>query len=272
MQIVVLQKHCRGCLGGAAITRKAGGIGQSGRACRGLGHQRAIGDGVSGDRGMAATGKRRDLVEKAFGPGDHACAAHRIVAAGLRRIAHGVGAIERVIEAAPARVGGIERIASIHHRDHQLRAGDTGNLGIDALGFDLEVGALGKQVADLLQESGIGCGIVGLAATRLVPAVDHRLQGISLVEQDPISRPEFMDQRGQPRPEGVGGDAGARQRFALDHVVQRAGDLQAVDVDAVGHGMNLGKKTVGVKGDTDLEAVDSESMQSLTINRWQLRR
>jgi hypothetical protein len=36
--------------------------------------------------------------------------------------------------------------------------------------------------------------------------------------------------------------------------------------------MNLGKKTVGMKGDTDLEAVDSESMQTLPINRWQLRR
>jgi hypothetical protein len=36
--------------------------------------------------------------------------------------------------------------------------------------------------------------------------------------------------------------------------------------------MNLGKKAEGIKGDTDLEAVDSYSMQSLSLKRRQLRR
>jgi hypothetical protein len=36
--------------------------------------------------------------------------------------------------------------------------------------------------------------------------------------------------------------------------------------------MNLGKKTDGMKGDTDLEAVDSDSMPSLSLNCQQLRR
>ena len=72
----------------------------------------------------------------------------RIVAAALLgavRLGDGVGAVERVVERAPARIGGVQRIARIHHRHDQLRPGDHGDLGIDIGGGDLKAGPSGTR-------------------------------------------------------------------------------------------------------------------------------
>ena len=88
--------------------------------------QRATDDPVGGDVGMTAAGQRHGAVQKSLGPGNHARATHRVVAAGARGVTHRIGAIEGIVEAAPAGIGGIEGIARVQNWHHQLRSGKFG--------------------------------------------------------------------------------------------------------------------------------------------------
>jgi hypothetical protein len=95
------------------------------------------------------------LASRNVGGGDHALAAHRIEAAaalGAVVLRDRVGAVEGVVEAAPAGVGGVQRIAGVVDRHHQLRAGDAGDLGSTLAVVMLKVRPLRLQVADLGQE------------------------------------------------------------------------------------------------------------------------
>ena len=59
---------------------------------------------------MAAGRQRNAAVEHIAGKRNHRIAAHRIIALARRQIAaliDGIGAVERVIQAAPTRIGGI---------------------------------------------------------------------------------------------------------------------------------------------------------------------
>jgi hypothetical protein len=94
-----------------------------------------------------------------------------------------VGAVEGVIEAAPAGVGGVQREAAVGHRHDELRPGHLGDLGVDVLGADLEGGRLGKQVADLAQEGGFLGHVQRLAAALAPPGVDLRLQVVAAGQQ-----------------------------------------------------------------------------------------
>ena len=71
---------------------------------------------------MRGANQRRDPVEEIASPGDDQAAARGIVSfdgrIGRRQR---IRAIERVIERAPARIGGIERITRIGDRHDQLR-------------------------------------------------------------------------------------------------------------------------------------------------------
>ena len=132
------------------------------------------------------------------------CAAHRVVAlAALRAAVVGdrVGAVERVVEAAPARIGGIQRIARVHHRHDQLRPGDLGDLRIDIGGRDCEGGAFRQEVADLAQEGLVGVEIEGLVAAAGMPGVDLGLQLVALREKFAIARREIVDDRVEAGPE-----------------------------------------------------------------------
>ena len=65
---------------------------------------------VAHDIAVAAGRKRQAFVEKTAGKGDNRAAAVGIVsAAGCRHagLVDGVGAVERVVQAAPARIGGV---------------------------------------------------------------------------------------------------------------------------------------------------------------------
>jgi hypothetical protein len=87
--------------------------------------------------------------------GDDPGAAHRVVAAALLGavgLGQHVGAVERVVQAAPARVGGVQRIARVGDRHHQLRAGLQREFGVDVLRRHLHRAGVGHQVADLVQE------------------------------------------------------------------------------------------------------------------------
>ena len=140
---------------------------------------------------FAAIGQGDRLVHEALGLGDHGGTAQLVITArlGWRRV-EGIGAVEGIVEAAPARIGGVEQEAGIEDRHHQLRPRHGSDLGIDILGADGEVAGFGDEVADILEEAAIGRGIVRLARALDMPRVDLGLQILAFGEQRGIARGE----------------------------------------------------------------------------------
>lgn len=135
--------------------------------------------------------QRHGVIKKIVHPGDNLLAALGIVAPALLRtvgLRNGIRTVERVVERAPAGIGGVQRIAGIHHGYDELRAGDRGDLGIDIAGRHLEIGAFGKRVADLTQEALIGLEI-SQRTVLAVPAFDFRLHFVALGKERPVLRP-----------------------------------------------------------------------------------
>ena len=169
--------------------------------------------------GPAPAGERHDLVEQPAPFGDHRSPALLVVAARLRRrrIEH-VGPVKRIVQAAPARIGGIEQEACIEDRNHQLRPRHGRDLGIDVLRADGEISRFGNEIADLLQECAIGAAIVRLARMFAVPGIDLRLQILALGKQGGVARREFLQQRGKALPEPVDIAAQRAKHFGFDEI------------------------------------------------------
>ncbi len=92
---------------------------------------------------VRAVGQRGGGIEELARELDHAATADRVVAGALLAavgLGDSVGAVEGVVERAPARIRGVDREARIHHRHHQLGARRGGDLVVHILGGDLEVG------------------------------------------------------------------------------------------------------------------------------------
>jgi hypothetical protein len=223
--------------GAPASPRPAGELGGIGQADAGAvlqrHHQVLTVHGVQSRIGVRAGAQRRGAVQQAAGEGDHLAAAHRVIALGPCRRLDGVGAVERIIEAAPARIGGVQGVAAVGHRHHQLRAGDGGDFRIDVLGVDLEGRRLGQKVADLAQERGLFGHVQRLAAALAPPIVDLRLQVVATLQQLGVARREVGQHLFQRSPEGVGRYARARQQLAFHEGVQRVVDREGfADVHA----------------------------------------
>jgi hypothetical protein len=130
---VVAQQHRRRRRRVALPARQRRGVGQADAAAAGeRDHQRrgtAFGgglDAVADAVAVAAGCQRHGLVEEVARESDDARAAHRVVgraARGTAVLGEGVGTVERVVQRAPARVGGIQRVARVEQRHHQLRPG-----------------------------------------------------------------------------------------------------------------------------------------------------
>ncbi len=194
----------------------------------------AIGGGV----GVAAFGQRRGLIEEGARIGDDLGATDFVVARALLRTAlfgDGVGAVERIVQRAPAGVGGVQRIARVHDRHHQLRSGLGGDLAIDVGRLDLHLTRHRQQVADGLEEGAVGRHVLDRARVGLVPAVQLDLHAIALGKQLTVLRCQVVDQGVQPLPEGGGFDTGARQDFVFDESLQIGRDLQAAQGYTLGH-------------------------------------
>ncbi len=188
---------------------------------------------------MAAGGERRGLVEKIAGKGDHGGAPAGIVGGGDFTAVlggDGVGAVERIVEAAPAGVRGVEGITGVVDGHHQLRPGDGGDLRIDALGLDLEIIALRQEVADLLQKTAVGGGFVRLAGAGAVPRVDFSLQFIAPGQELAQAGAEFSHHPFECRPERGGCDARAGGGTLFDEVAEHGRDLQAAKGNPGGGG------------------------------------
>ncbi len=152
---------------------------------------------------MRAGGERRDAIKQVAGPGDDFGAADGVVAtAACRAIGLGndVGAVERVIEAAPAGIGGIERIARIGDRHDQLRSGDFGDFRIDLRRRHGEGRRLRLEIADALEKGDIGFLVDRLRLVVAMPEIDFSLQGVAMIEQSAVARRQVAQQCGKAGP------------------------------------------------------------------------
>ena len=231
MQAMVDEEHQRGRVHIAVIARETRGVFQAaGRATLEGDDEGAIDDGVAGGVRMAARGERRDGVEHLPRLGDDLGAAGGIVALAAGSIAlvgDRIGAVERIIEAAPAGVGGVQRIAGVGHGHDQLRPGDAGDGVVHILGADGGGGGLGQEIADLAKEGLVSDRVMGLALVGHMPGVDLGLQIVAHRQKRRRAGSEFGENGGEAAPEGVGREARARQRFGIHEVIEFMGDAEA---------------------------------------------
>ena len=122
---------------------------------------------------------------------------------GLALIGDRIGPIQRIIQAAPARICGIQRIARIAHRHDQLRPRDHRNLIIHIGRIHQKRRRVGQQIPNLPQKPLIRRRIMGFALMRHVPGVDFRLQLIALGEQRRIGRGKLFQQPRKPVPKSA---------------------------------------------------------------------
>jgi hypothetical protein len=185
---------------------------------------------------MTAAGERRSLVEKQPRPRNDPAAADAVVAAASRRaviVGDRVGAVQRVIQAAPAGICGVQRVACIRHGNHELRSRDAGDLRIDVLGRNREILRLWLQIAYAAQKFGIGIDVERLGRIGPVPCINLALQVVTPFQQCCVARRQIGDHTGEALPEHIGSDAGAWQGFVIDEGVKRSGNLQAAGIDQV---------------------------------------
>ncbi len=194
-----------------------------------------VGDGVA----VRTGGQGRGLIEKLAGVFDDLGAARRVVAHARFQaflVRDHVGAVERVVQRAPARVGRVQRIAGVEDGHHQLRAGLQRQFGVHVGGGAAHVGGRRHQVADLFQERAIGRHVADRAGIGLVPAVQLALQPIPLGQQGQVPGRQVGDDGVEAFPEFLAGHAGVGQDLVLDEAVQLGVDLQAVNGGARCHG------------------------------------
>jgi len=185
---------------------------------------------------VTAGAERSHLIQDLASLCRHAYAARPVVAVAARGTAflgNGVGAVECVIQAAPACIRRIQGVARIGDGHDELRAGDAGDFRVDILGADGERRRLRFQVADPAQELEVGRGIDRSAAGDAVPCVDHVLQAIAPVQQCPVARRQIADELAVAAPERIGVHAGSRDRLGVDEIIQRTGDPQISSVGII---------------------------------------
>src|SRR5450759_4396731 len=138
-------------------------------------------DAVGGHIGVASGREGHGRIEKSLRFRDHFVASRLVEALGpfARVVRDRIGAIKRIVQAAPARVGGVQRVARIGERHDQLRSADLADLFVNIGGFDFLRRRLGQQIADLFQKCRVRVQVEQLALVGAVPAVDFRLQGVA---------------------------------------------------------------------------------------------
>ena len=136
-----------------------------------------------------------------------------------------IGAIKRIIKAAPARIRRVQSITRIGDRHHQLLARNGRDFGVNFRGIDLKAVALGQQITDFRQKGFVGLMIVGRAAVGYVPGVDLGLEVFTLFQQRAVARAKVVDQFGQSVPERLSLNPTAGQRLCFNECVQLFSDL-----------------------------------------------
>ena len=201
-------------------------------------YQFSVFDTVGGGVDMGAGCQWRGLIEEGASEGNDLVATNLVVAFAFfraTRFADGVGAIQGVVQRAPAGVGCVQGKARIHDRNHQLWAGHASDFVIDVFGGNLEICRFWQQVADFLKEGFVGRSIVCLAFACLVPGVDLRLQVVTFGQEGFVLWSEVVDDLFRTHPELFGVDTGSRNGFVVHEVEQDFGDLKATDLNVFSH-------------------------------------
>ena len=140
------------------------------------------------------------------------------------RLGNSVGGIKRVVEATPARIGGIENIARIVQWHDQLGTRHGSDLCVDRLANHLEVIHFGRQVTDIAQHGPISCRIQGLIAMLFVPGVYLTLQPGALCQEFSIAWSEIAHHLGESVPKNIRWNFDSRQQLIDHKIMQLSGD------------------------------------------------
>src|SRR5690606_8256269 len=166
--------------------------------------QPAVGDRVGRGVGVGAALQGNGVVKEAPAVGDDPAAAYGIVGAAAFRavgFGNGVGAVQRVVEAAPARVGGVQGIAGVRDRNDELRAGLLGEFRVDVRRGDLHLARIGLDIADFAQEGLVGVHVGDRPGMGAMPFVDAGLQAVAYGGQLAVAGRQIVDQGVEARPE-----------------------------------------------------------------------
>ena len=109
-----------------------------------------------------------------LGAGHDLCATHRIVANINQAARHRVGAVQGIVEAAPARIDCVEREARVGDWHHELWPSECCDLGVHARRADAERSGLRDDVANVLEVGPILVSVDVWTATTM-PVVDPPL-------------------------------------------------------------------------------------------------
>ena len=155
---------------------------------------------------MACAHQGCRLIEKLFCPRYNLFSPKLVVTAGAFRtplLRDRISPVEGVIEAAPAGIGGVERVAGIGGGNHQLRTRDAGDFVIHLPRGNRKRRRLRLDIADVTQEALI-IGRIGCVtpAFRMV-SVDPALQIVANRQQGAVARRELTHQPGQTRPKSL---------------------------------------------------------------------
>ena len=235
VQAVVAQQHSARRIAVEHEACKLFWIGQRGlgavleRYAQGARAVRAA-DGERLHHRVASGGQRCAGVEKTHRVVDHTRAAHGVEARALVRavvLGDDVRTVQRVVQAAPACVGRVERIASVVDRHHELRSRRAAELRVDVGRRDAEVAALGNAIANFLEKRPGARRISGLTLVLPVEGIDLFLKGVALVQQGGVLRREVARDVPERLPEGGRLHASARGDLVVHEVVNLARDTQA---------------------------------------------
>ena len=186
MQTMVHQQHTFRCSGITAIADTLpGGCQTHGLAAIQSDLKFALEDAVSAHLRMGnPVIQGEKLIQKRASIGNHLAAPARVIpglASEPRVINNDIGSIKRIIQTAPTRISGIQRITGVHHRHHQLWTRERCYLGVNVICGDCKVRRLCLQITNLLQKRSISRAVFRLPVAVLVPVIYLLLQAFALL-------------------------------------------------------------------------------------------
>src|SRR5262249_17756405 len=157
----------------------------------------------------------------------------RTCAGGAAVLRDSIRAIECIVEAAPARVCGIQRISRVGERHDELGPGNYRDLVIDISGADSKIFAFWQNIADVTQKPLVVAQIKWLAGALTMILIDAGLELVANRKQLAISRAAVGQQFGQAAPERLSRDARSRRCLLFDKLIQGPGNAQAADPNII---------------------------------------
>ena len=174
--------------------------------------------------GVRALGQRHGAIQHAARIGNDFRTPFRVIALAGSRAGDGIRAVKRIIQAAPTRIGSVQRVTRIGNRHDKLRPGHGGDFRIHIRGAHRHLRGFRQQIADFLQEGGIGRLINRLGGIGAVPSINLFLQRVALGEQRGIGRHHLPQRAFHRCPEARRLHARAGQGFVFNEILQNGGN------------------------------------------------